>query len=465
MAKITFLGAAGTVTGSRHLLTIKNKNYLIDCGLFQGPKADRLRNWEPFAIPPQEIERVFLTHAHIDHTGWLPRLGKQGFKGSIQCTYATHDLCQIMLKDSAHLQEEDAKWANQKGFSKHKPALPLYTIEDAEKVLTQFESVFYGQEYFDAIPGYRVKFKDAGHILGSSFIEIKKEIGQQSRKLVFSGDFGRASQPLLKAPTQIFNVDYLVMESTYGDRLHSNIDPGEELIRVINDSHKRGGVLVIPAFAVGRSQMLLYKIREFEEQGLIPTLPVFLDSPMAIESVDVYSKHPADLNLQSRIAVYQGKKLFRPKDLRVCKSREESQAINEIKSGAIIISASGMATGGRILHHLAERLPIANNTVLFIGYQAEGTRGRSIQEGQPTVKIHGEDVPIKAHVESIEGASAHGDYNEMIAWLMGFNKAPERVFIVHGDPNSSAAMAQKIRDYFGWDVVIPKLSDSFELDF
>ncbi|RPH99762.1 MAG: MBL fold metallo-hydrolase [Calditrichaeota bacterium] len=464
MATLTFLGAAGTVTGSRHLLTIQGKNYLIDCGLFQGEKQNRLKNWEPFAIPPQTIDRVFLTHAHIDHSGWLPRLSKEGFGGPIHCTYSTADLCEIMLKDSAHLQEEDAKWANKKGFSKHKPALPLYTVDDADKVLSRFKPLYYGQDYFDAIPGYRVKFKDAGHILGASFIEIKKEIGNTARKLLFGGDFGRAVQPLLKAPTQVFNIDYLILESTYGNRLHSSEDPDVELVRVINESSARGGVLVIPAFAVGRTQALLYKIREFEEKGLIPVLPVYVDSPMAIESVDVYSKHPADLNLLCRIEVYEGKNLFRPKKLHICRTREESQAINSIKKEAIIISSSGMATGGRILHHLAERLPIKNNTVLFIGYQAVGTRGRTIQEGNPTVKIHGRDIPIHTHVESIEGASAHGDYNEIIAWLMGFNKAPEKVYIVHGDPESSLSLAGKIRDYFGWEVVIPKLFDRFEID-
>ncbi len=458
------MGAAGTVTGSRHLLTIDDKSYLIDCGLFQGRKEERLLNWEPFPFPPQKIDRVFLTHAHIDHSGWLPRLGREGFRGPIHCTYATADLCRIMLKDSAHLQEEDAKWANKKGFSKHKPALPLYTVEDAERVLHQFQPLYYGQEYFDAIPGRRVKFKDAGHILGSSFIEIKRESPSGTRKLVFSGDFGRAEQPLLKAPTQIFNVDYLILESTYGDRLHENGDPSAELVRVVNESVERGGVLVIPAFAVGRTQMLLYLLRDFQEKELIPPVQIFIDSPMAIESVEVYGKHPADLNLRSRIEIFQGKELFRPQNLHICRTQEESKAINAVKSNAVIISSSGMATGGRILHHLAERLPDERNTVLFIGYQSEGTRGRTILNQAPTVRIHGEDVPVKAHVEQIDGASAHGDYQEIIAWLMGFNRPPERVFIVHGEPNSSEALAQKIRDYFKWNVVIPKMNDSFEID-
>ncbi|MDZ7370598.1 MAG: MBL fold metallo-hydrolase, partial [candidate division KSB1 bacterium] len=367
MAKLTFLGAAGTVTGSRHLLTIDGKNYLIDCGMFQGRKEDRLRNWEPFEIPPEQIESVFLTHAHIDHSGWLPRLVKEGFRGSVYCTYATHDLCKIMLKDSAHLQEEDAKWANKKGFTKHKPALPLYTVDDAKEALKFFQPLYYGQEYYRAIPNRRVKFKDAGHILGSSFIEIKREDGEKTRKLVFGGDFGRAEQPLLKAPTQIFNVDYLILESTYGDRLHGPKDPAAELVRVVNESIDRGGVLVIPAFAVGRTQMLLYLLREFQEKQLIPPIPIYIDSPMAIESVDVYAKHPADLDLQSRMEVYRGKNLFKPKNLHICRTQEQSQAVNRIEKEAIIISSSGMATGGRILHHLAARLPDERNTILFIG--------------------------------------------------------------------------------------------------
>ena len=465
MARITFLGAAGTVTGSRHLLEVQDKKILIDCGMFQGKKELRQRNWESFPIPANEIDRVFLTHAHIDHTGWLPRLVKEGFSGSVHCTYATRDLCDIMLRDSAYLQEEDAKWANKKGFSKHKPALPLYTVDDAERALQLFQPFYYGQEYYGDLPNYRVKFKDAGHILGSSFIEFKREDGRASRKVLFSGDFGRSTQPVLKTPTQVFNVDYLILESTYGDRLHGNSDVDADLVRVINESVERGGVLVVPAFAVGRTQLLLYKIREFEQNGLIPDLQIFVDSPMAIKTVDVFKNHLADLNLASRVEHLLGKPLFRPKNLHVCRTREESMAINKIKSGAIIISASGMVEGGRILHHLAERLPDSRNTVLFTGYQAVGTRGRAMQEGKESVKIHGRQVPVHAKVESINGASGHGDYNEILAWLMGFNKAPERVFIVHGDNDASESMAQKIRDRFGWNVVVPKLFDSFDLDF
>jgi metallo-beta-lactamase family protein len=465
MAKLTFLGAAGTVTGSRHLLEAEGKKMLIDCGMFQGRKEDRLRNWEPFPIPPEEINRVFLTHAHIDHTGWLPRLVKEGFSGPVHCTTTTHDLCKIMLKDSAHLQEEDAKWANKKGFSKHKPALPLYTTEDADRALELFQPLYYGEEYYGDLPQYRVKFKDAGHILGSSFIEFKKEDGPHTRKILFSGDFGRPRQPVLRTPQQVFNVDYLVLESTYGDRLHGNEDTDGELVRIINEGSERGGVIIVPAFAVGRTQTLLYKIREFEERGLIPELQVFIDSPMAIETVNVFKHHLEDMDLYARVEHMNGKELFRPKNLKICKTREESISINSVKNNAIIISSSGMLEGGRILHHLAERMTDPRNTILFSGYQAIGTRGRKIQEGGESVKIHGREVPVNAHVESVHGTSGHGDYNEILAWLMGFNKAPERIFIVHGEGEASESMAQKIRDKFGWDVVVPKLFDSYELDF
>ena len=325
--------------------------------------------------------------------------------------------------------------------------------------------MYYGHEYYGALDQYRVKFKDAGHILGSSFVEFQKQDGKETRKVLFSGDFGRAHQPILRAPTQVFNVDYLVLESTYGDRLHGDKHPKDELCRVINESQQRGGVLVIPAFAVGRTQLLLYWIRQLEEQKQIPELQIFIDSPMAIKTVDVFKKHLPDMDLESRVEYIQGLPLFRPKHLNICQSREQSISINSVKENAVIISASGMAVGGRILHHLKERLPDSKNTILFIGYQAAGTRGRTLQEGKSEVKIHGTYVPAAAHIESIDGASGHGDYQEILAWLMGFNKAPKQVFIVHGEDEASESLAQKIRDRFGWDVVVPKISDSFELDF
>lgn len=465
MTNLKFLGATETVTGSKYLLETGDQKFLIDCGLFQGRKENRLKNWGPLPILPKEIDHVFLTHAHIDHSGYLPRLCSQGFDGAVHCTHATRDLCDIMLKDSAHIQEEDAFWANKKGFSKHSPALPLYTLKDAEKALTQFRPFYYGQDYYLENTNIRIKFKDAGHILGSSFVEFKKGNGQDTKKILFSGDIGRPSQLVIKDPLQVFNVDYLVLESTYGDRLHTDFDPVEDLARVVNDSHKRGGVLVIPSFAVGRTQTILYVLRELEEQQKIPSLPVFIDSPMAINSTKVFEKHVADFNLETRTAFIEGKNVFQPKHLSICRQRADSIAINKIKSGAIIISASGMATSGRILHHLAARLPNSKNTILFIGYQAEGTRGRSLLDGAIQSKIHGQKIPVKAHIEKTSGFSGHGDYNEILAWLMGFNKPPKKTFIVHGDGMASQSMAQKIKDRFGWDVVVPKYLQDFKIDF
>lgn len=464
MATLTFYGANGTVTGSRFVLDVDDEKLLIDCGLFQGSKQNRLRNWEPFPIAPGEIDRILLTHAHIDHAGYLPRFCKDGFAGQIHCTFPTYDLCEILLRDSAHLQEEDAYWANKKGFSKHKPALPLYTIEDAENALTFFSPKYYGEDFYYQ-DDLRIKFKDAGHILGSAFIDIKKGNGTSTRKILFSGDLGRPAQPILRDPVQVFNVDYLVLESTYGNRLHDISSGKDELARVINQSMERGGVLVIPSFAVGRTQTLLYTIRELEGKGLIPVLQVFVDSPMAIDATAIFENRLADQDLEARVQKIQGKDIFRPKRLRICKSRNESKAINQQKSRAIIISSSGMVTGGRILHHLAERLPHHENTILFVGYQAEGTRGRIILEGAPEVKIHGRHVPINAMIENITGYSGHADYNETLAWLMGFNKPPEETFLVHGEPESSAALKEKIEKYLGWRTTVPQFGESFELDF
>jgi metallo-beta-lactamase family protein len=463
MARLTFWGATGTVTGSRHLLEVKGKNSLIDCGLFQGTKKNRLKNWDPFPVPPETIHRLLLTHAHIDHSGYIPRFCRDGFAGRIYCTHTTYDLCEILLRDSAHLQMEDAQWANKKGFTKHKPALPLYNIEDAENALSFFKPVYYGQDlYVD--DGVRVKFKDAGHILGSAFIDIKVTTNKRERRIVFSGDIGRPERPILRDPVQAFNVDYLILESTYGDRLHNDLLPLQELARVINESVERGGVLLIPSFAVGRTQALLYVLRELEEQNEIPPLPVFVDSPMAIDATKIFENHIADQDLTSRVLTIKGKKVFNPRRLHICKSRNESRAINKHKSRAIIISASGMATGGRILHHMKERLPYPQNTMMFIGYQAQGTRGRTMVEGNPTVKIHGEEVPVAAKIESISGFSGHADYDEIMAWLMGFNRPPEKTFLVHGEPEASEVLAEKIRLQFGWDVVVPEFGDSFELD-
>ncbi|MDP8220930.1 MAG: MBL fold metallo-hydrolase [Candidatus Stygibacter frigidus] len=463
MAKITFHGATGTVTGSRFQLEIDDKNIMVDCGMFQGMKENRRKNWEPFPVPPASFDHIFITHSHIDHCGFLPRFVKEGFHGRIISSKATADLCEVVLRDSAHLQEEDAKWANKKGFSKHSPAEPLYNGEDAEKTIPLFKPVFYGDIY-QLSDNTRVKFHDSGHILGASLIDFKTTKNNTSRKILFSGDLGRPEIPVLNDPDQVYNVDYLILESTYGNRTHSDVDAAADLERVINESHQRGGVLVIPAFSVGRTQTLLYLIRELEEDGKIPKMPVYVDSPMAIEALQIFNNHIQDFDLFARMQKMQGKDIFRTADLHICRSKEESISINDVKSNAIIISASGMVSGGRILHHLARTLPDSKNTVLLIGYQAEGTRGRTLQEKKETVTIHGKHVPITAKVEMIDGFSGHADYFEMLAWLMAFNKPPQKVFIVHGNPEASAAMADHIRKTYKWDVVVPVLGESFILD-
>ncbi|MCF7912821.1 MAG: MBL fold metallo-hydrolase [Candidatus Cloacimonetes bacterium] len=463
MTKLTFHGATGTVTGSRFQLEIDDKNVLIDCGMFQGPRENRRRNWDPFAVSPASFDHVFLTHAHIDHCGYLPRFVKNGFNGKIISSEATADLCKVVLLDSAHIQEEDARWANKKGFSKHDPAEPLYDRQDAEKTIPMFEPLFYGDIY-PLSENTNVRFHDSGHILGASLIEFNQRRNDSSTKILFSGDLGRPEIPVLNDPDQVYNVDYLILESTYGNRSHSDVDAREDLERVINESRQRGGVLVIPAFSVGRTQTLLYLIRELEEDGKIPVLPVYVDSPMAIEALKIFDDHIRDFDLYARMQVMQGKDIFRTGNLHIYRSKEESISINDVKSNAIIISASGMVTGGRILHHLARTLPDSKNTVLLIGYQAEGTRGRTLQEKKETVTIHGAKVPINAKVEMIDGFSGHADYFEMLAWLMAFNKTPKKVFIVHGNPEASAAMAEHIKKQYGWDVVIPQLGDSYTLD-
>ena len=462
--RLTFLGAAGTVTGSRHMVEVNDKRLLVDCGLFQGPKKNRLKNWEPFPVDPSSIDAILLTHAHVDHIGFLPAVVKEGFRGPIYCTQATADLAGILLPDTGHLQEEEAKWANKKGYSKHKPAKPLFTEDDARDVLQYLEPVEYGQ-HFEPAPDIRAKYRDTGHILGAGFLDLKTTNRTDPKKIVFSGDMGRPWDAILRPPVPAYNVNYLVMESTYGDRLHEENFSEDELARVVNESMERGGVLVIPAFAVGRSQTILFVLRELEMAGKIPEVPVYLDSPMANSALDIHKRHIADLNLLCRKKSLAGIRLFHPNKLRLSVSRQDSININSVKKGAIIISASGMVTGGRILHHMKERLPGKEHTILFIGYQAEGTRGRTILEGKESVKMFGHEVPVNAKIERIEGFSGHADYREMMAWMMGFNRDPERIFLVHGEPEAANAMAGHIRKQFKWDVTVAEEDEHVMLEF
>jgi len=463
MASLRFLGATGTVTGSKYVFSHKNSNIMVDCGLFQGLKELRLRNWTPFKMNVNDLDAIVLTHAHIDHTGYLPRLIKQGYNKPVYCTEPTRDLLEIMLLDSAHLQEEDAKYANKKGTSKHSPAMPLYSTEDARKTITLLKGIPYDTP-FRPTADVLMTFQDAGHILGSAFVigRWQEESGEE-KKIVFSGDLGRFERPILKDPSPVLDADYLLVESTYGARLHEQGDPKEELQRVINDTINRGGVVVIPAFAVGRTQELLYTIRELESEGRIPVLPVYVDSPMAIKATKLYSKHTEIYDEEANALKEQGKDVLLTQRTEFTQSVDASKRINASDQPCIIISASGMLTGGRILHHLLRRLPRPRNSVVFVGYQAEGTRGRALQSGNDKIKIHGQQVKSAAAIETISDFSAHADYNEILNWLGNFEKAPRKTFIVHGEPESSKNLKKLIDDKFGWFTHIPVYEEIVEL--
>ncbi|HEV2613479.1 MAG TPA: MBL fold metallo-hydrolase [Gammaproteobacteria bacterium] len=448
MLDLIFLGATHTVTGSKYLLKTKQHQLLIDCGLFQGYKELRLRNWEKLPIEPKSIDAVILTHAHIDHTGYLPLLAKNGFAGPIYSTSGTKDLCSILLPDSGHLQEEATKFANKYGFSKHKPALPLYTAADAQNVLKQFTTVDFNQprKIFDDC---NVSFARAGHILGSSLVKITT----QNTSIVFTGDIGRLHDPVMQAPEIIKSTDYLVIESTYGNRLHNTEPPEEKLAKIINQTAKRGGVVLIPAFAVGRAQALLYYISQLKEKNAIPNIPVFLDSPMAIDASELLCRHMDELQLSQSVCD------------KLCKvatytnTPEQSKEIDTYRVPMIIISASGMATGGRILHHLKVFAPDERNTILFTGYQAAGTQGARMVNGEREMRIHGQMVPIRAKVEAMTNTSAHADYQEILEWLTHFEKPPKKVFITHGETTAANALKSHIESRFGWTCVVPNYLD------
>jgi metallo-beta-lactamase family protein len=464
MTRIKFLGAAGTVSGSKILIDSGESQFLVDCGMFQGPKKLRLLNWSPPPVPPQSIDNVLLTHAHIDHIGMLPVLVREGFAGKIWSTQVTAELAQISLLDSAHLQEEDARFANKMGFSKHKPALPLYTREDAERVFPLLRVLEYNQT-LDIAKGIQIRFFDAGHILGSAIVDVAMNDGCKPERLVFSGDLGRYDALILRDPEPINEADYLFLESTYGDRIHPPEEPVSELVSVIKETAKRGGMLLIPSFAVGRTQTLLYLIRDLKDRKLIPDLPVFVDSPMAQHVTELFCNH-IDVFDEDAKAVFAktGKCPVLCPNLQFVSTRDESQQLNNMHFPAIILSASGMATGGRILHHLKFRLPDPRNTILFVGYQSVGTRGQLIKDGAREVKIHGEMIPVKAHIQSLEAFSGHADSHEIMRWLSTFKKPPKMTFVVHGEPESSAALANQIQRSLGWKTHIPEYLESYELD-
>ena len=441
---LQFLGATGTVTGSKYLLRAGTSSVLVDCGLFQGYKELRLRNWSALPVAPGSIDAVILTHAHLDHSGYLPLLARQGFRGKIFCSAATFELCRILLTDSGHLLEEEADYLNRHRLSKHQPALPLYTRDDALRCLKLFKPVEFGRSLALA-PGLNARLAPSGHMPGSSFVQVD----DGSRAVLFSGDIGRPNDLLLKPPARMEGADYLVVESTYGDRLHERSDVMLQLADVINRTAARGGVVVIPAFAVGRAQTLMYCIHLLKGQRAIPDVPVYLNSPMAASATQVFRHHVDELRLSAAECEAMARAV------QVVGTPEESQQLNSRRGPMVIIAASGMATGGRVVHHLKAFAPHQRNTILFAGYQAGGTRGATIAGGAATVRIHGQDVPVRAEVAVLDTLSAHADAAEIVDWLRGFERVPRRTFITHGEPAAADAMRQRIERELHWSCHVP----------
>ncbi len=450
--QLQFIGATGTVTGSKFLLTLGKKNVLVDCGLFQGLKELRLRNWSKFPVDPRSIEAVILTHAHIDHTGYLPLLIKNGFRGKVYATHATRRLCQILLPDSGHLQEEDAIFANKHGLSKHKPALPLYTELDAREALRYLESVPW-EKPVSLGRHLRFRYIFAGHILGAAMVEVEFPGG----KLFFSGDLGRLKNLIMPPPHFARETDFLVLESTYGDRLHPTDDPSEKMGELISKTVRRGGVVLIPAFAVGRAQEVLYLVSRLKRDKKIPDVPVYLNSPMAVEATQLFREFPNEhaLSASECEALCNVAQFVR--------TVEESKHLNSLSEPAIIISASGMLTGGRVLHHLKFLAPDPKNLILFVGFQAAGTRGEAMIEGRDHVKIHGIDVPVRAEICSMETLSAHADAGDLMTWLRKFSRPPKMTFITHGEPPASEALRVRIENELHWPARVPRYLESVEL--
>ena len=463
MPTLTFLGATGTVTGSRYLLEAHDRRILVDAGLFQGPKELRLRNWASFPVKPSTIDAAVLTHAHIDHTGYLPRLVRQGFSGPVYTTPPTRQLLEVLLPDAAHLQEEEARFANKVGSSKHAPALPLFDLGDAREALRTLHPVPFGTTTV-LHPGLEFRYHRQGHILGAAAVEVRiKVAGGKYITVYFSGDVGRYDVPILRPPEAYPGSTYLVVESTYGNRHHDHSDARETLAQVIRETAARGGVVLIPAFAIDRTQEILYFLRELAADGAIPPLPVYLDSPMARQATATYRRAIREHDAEMRELVNEGVDPLSPPNFTEIGSVDESKRLNTAEGPAVIISASGMATGGRILHHLRHRLPDPRNTVLFVGYQATGTRGRRLLDGEDEVKIFGQMVPVRAKIQSISSLSAHADVDELTIWASSAGEAPSTVFVTHGEPESSRALAAHFTERFGWSCVIPEFGETVEL--
>lgn len=451
--KLTFLGAAGTVTGSRFLFEHDDTRILVDCGLFQGLKKLRERNWAPFPIAPSSLSAVILTHAHVDHSGYLPVLVRNGFRGPVHCTPATADLCGILLPDAAHLQEEEAAFANRHGYSRHRPAMPLFTQEDARQALERLSPVGAGEEFSPA-RGVRVRYGNVGHILGAACVHL--DAGR--RRVVFSGDVGRRNDPVMRPPEPIDSADYLVLESTYGDRRHPDVDPADAIAEIVNATVRRSGTVLIPSFAVGRAQVLLHLLARLRAKGTIPDLPVYLDSPMAIDATDIFLRYPD----QHRLSVEDCRALSK---VAICtRTVDDSKAAMYSPDPKIIISASGMATGGRVLHHLKHSAGDARNHIAFAGYQVTGTRGAAMLAGADTIKIHGDYTPVRARVTCIDSLSAHADYRELLDWVGTLRKAPRATYIVHGEPVAQDALRLRLKDELRWNATLPEMGEAQELN-
>jgi metallo-beta-lactamase family protein len=472
MSSLTFLGAAGTVTGSKHLLEVDGRRILVDCGLFQGLRELRDRNWQPLPITPATLDAVILTHAHLDHCGYLPRLVAGGYRGRIFCTPATKELCSLVLPDSAHLQEEDARDANRYGYTKHSPALPLYTSIDAARTLTQLQPVGYDRPIpllstgSDTSDTLSVEFVNAGHLLGSAYARVR--VGRKT--ILFGGDLGRYNRPVLPDPSPIAEADYLLVESTYGDRLHVPDDEGERFAQIVKDTAAPGGKLIIPSFAIGRVEEVLYWLKRLEDEKRIPVLPVYVDSPMAIAALQFYSARLNELDPEIRETMRvmpagaRQVAAFATTRIVMVSSPRQSADLVASRQPSIVISSSGMATGGRVLRHLAVTLPNPKNTVMFVGYQAEGTRGRDLVDGATAVKLLGRTVPVAARIERFDSMSAHADAGEIMRWLSAFTRAPAMTYLVHGEPLALDALAARIAAEKHWPVRIASYRASVPLD-